>query len=450
MQLQRDPARRGRGDRARALSHRRRALTPLQLLDDARRQHDDHVPRHAADATPRGQRARRAIPRACSNRPATCSPGSPTLPCASVAAFLPSGGWAIVGSQNIRYTGISGNALLGIPASGPGAITATITYNTTAVAAAMLTGIPTTGLGVIKYTMLKGDPVNVFVQVDDLAAQAAVRAQLARQRRHHRGRNPGRPAGLHARASTRCQARLDLLGALDSEGKVGVITVTYVCRDMNTIAGATVDGQPRAADQPARRLPDPARRREAIPHPEPAPDLHRRGVEHSVLAPRKCCVYFGKGRSKWLSRLCARPWIDDDGTGTTGTVINNAVQDRALQRHRRRAREGRATRGREYLHRHADGAGSTARPDRPDGGTERMRLLASATSRLHRAARRGWPRSIRSATRASAVRAIQNTNAAGRGAPITLFYNSAAAVAGYDCANRRDDRRVQHDARMRG
>jgi hypothetical protein len=165
--------------------------------------------------------------------------GSPTLPCASVAAFLPSGGWAIVGSQNIRYTGISGNALLGIPASGPGAITATITYNTTAVAAAMLTGIPTTGLGVIKYTVLKGDPVNVFVQVDDLAAQAAVRAQL-----------PGSDGIIedeiqdgrlgYREGVERCQARLDLLGALDSEGKVGVITVTYVCRDTNTIAGATV------------------------------------------------------------------------------------------------------------------------------------------------------------------------------------------------------------------
>jgi hypothetical protein len=165
--------------------------------------------------------------------------GSPTLPCASVAAFLPSGGWAIVGSQNIRYTGISGNALLGIPATGPGAITATITYNTTAVAAAMLTGIPTTGLGVIKYTVLKGDPVNVFVQVDDLAAQAAARAQLPGSDGIIEDEiQDGRLSYTEGRA--RCQARLDLLGALDSDGKVGVITVTYVCRDTNTIAGATV------------------------------------------------------------------------------------------------------------------------------------------------------------------------------------------------------------------
>jgi hypothetical protein len=164
--------------------------------------------------------------------------GSPTLPCASVAAFLPSGGWAIVGGINVRYTGLSGNALLGIPATGPGAITATINYNTTAVAAAMLTGIPATGLGVIKYTILKGDPVNVFVQVDDLDAQAAVRAQL-----------PGSDGIIedelqdgrlgYVEGVERCQARLDLLAELDSEGKVGVITVNYVCRDINTIAGAT-------------------------------------------------------------------------------------------------------------------------------------------------------------------------------------------------------------------
>jgi hypothetical protein len=165
--------------------------------------------------------------------------GSPTLPCATVAAFRPAGGWAIVGSQNIRYTGISGNALLGIPPSGPGAILAAISWNTTVVAAAMLTGIPTSGLGVIKYQILKGDPVNLFVQVDDLAAQAAVRAQLAGSDGIIEDEmQDGRLS--YTEGVARCQARLDLLGALDSDGKVGIITVSYVCRDLNTVAGATV------------------------------------------------------------------------------------------------------------------------------------------------------------------------------------------------------------------
>jgi hypothetical protein len=169
----------------------------------------------------------------------TVLPGATTLPCASVAAFLPSGGWAIVGSQNVRYTAISGNALLGIPASGPGAITATITYTTTVVAAAMLTGIPTTGLGTITYTILKGDPVNIFVQVDDLDAQAAVRAQLPGSDGIIEDElQDGRLSYTEGRA--RCQARLDLLGARDSNGLVGAVSVTYRCRDTNTIAGATV------------------------------------------------------------------------------------------------------------------------------------------------------------------------------------------------------------------
>jgi hypothetical protein len=166
-------------------------------------------------------------------------PGAPTIPCASVAAFLPTGGWAIVGAQNVRYTGITGNAITGIPATGPGAIGATITYNTTVVAAAMLTGIPTTGLGTITYTILKGDPVNVFVQVDDLAAQAAVRAQLPGSDGIIEDElQDGRLSYTEGRA--RCQARLDLLGARDSSGLVGAISVTYRCRDTNTIAGATV------------------------------------------------------------------------------------------------------------------------------------------------------------------------------------------------------------------
>jgi hypothetical protein len=226
------------GVTARKLYRTKAGVTPLQLLttlaDNTTTTYLDAV----ADAS-LGATAPVSDTSGLQQPQGNVFPGSATLPCASVAAFLPTGGWAIVGSQNIRYTGLSGNALLGIPASGPGAITATINWNTTAVAAAMLTGIPTTGLGVIKYKVLKGDPVNVFVQVDDLAAQAAARAQL-----------PGSDGIIedelqdgrlgYVEGVERCQARLDLLGALDSEGKVGVITVTYVCRDTNTIAGATV------------------------------------------------------------------------------------------------------------------------------------------------------------------------------------------------------------------
>jgi hypothetical protein len=165
--------------------------------------------------------------------------GATALPLASVASFRAAGGWAIVASQIVRYTGISGNNLSGVPATGIGSIGATITFNVSAIAAPMLIGVPTTGTGTIRYTIFKGDPVDVFVQVDDLAAQAAVRAQL-----------PGsdgiiedelqdrRLSATEGRA--RAQARLALLAARDSTGKVGLISVTYTCRDINTRAGRTV------------------------------------------------------------------------------------------------------------------------------------------------------------------------------------------------------------------
>ena len=51
--------------------------------------------------------------------------GSPSLLLAGIsAAFSPTGGWAIVGNGEvvIRYTGFSGNSLIGIPPSGVGSI----------------------------------------------------------------------------------------------------------------------------------------------------------------------------------------------------------------------------------------------------------------------------------------------------------------------------------------
>jgi hypothetical protein len=165
--------------------------------------------------------------------------GSSSLLCASVAGFLTAGGWAQVGSQVVRYTGISGNSLIGIPVTGPGSISATISYNSTVVAAPMLTGVPTSGIGAIKYPVLKGDQVNIFVQVDDLAAQAAVRAQI-----------PGSDGVIeneiqdrrlsYTEGVARCQAQLELLAARDVDGKVGVITVNYVSRDINTHAGRPI------------------------------------------------------------------------------------------------------------------------------------------------------------------------------------------------------------------
>jgi hypothetical protein len=166
--------------------------------------------------------------------------GSPTLPCASVAAFAAAGGWAIAGSQAIRYTGITGNTLTGLRASGPGSITSPLTYNTTILAAATIRGIPANGVGAIRVAIVKGDPVDLFIQEDDVAAQTALAAQLG-------GGADGivedeiQDRRLSAtEAHARGRARLAQLAERDADGKVGIVTVRYTCRDINTRAGATV------------------------------------------------------------------------------------------------------------------------------------------------------------------------------------------------------------------
>jgi len=54
--------------------------------------------------------------------------GSTSLLTASAAPFSSTGGWARLGSQVIRYTGVTDNTLTGIPVSGIGALMATVSY----------------------------------------------------------------------------------------------------------------------------------------------------------------------------------------------------------------------------------------------------------------------------------------------------------------------------------
>ena len=165
--------------------------------------------------------------------------GSPSLQSAGVADFSPTGGWAIAGTQVLRYTGISGNNLVGIPATGIGSIQATIGFNATVTAAPLLLGIPTSGAGSILYPILKGDPVNLFVQEDDLLAQAALAAQLGSGDGIQEDEIQDRRLSV-TEARARAQARLALLGARDASGQVGVLTVTYRSRDINTRAGSLI------------------------------------------------------------------------------------------------------------------------------------------------------------------------------------------------------------------
>jgi len=92
--------------------------------------------------------------------------------------FSATGGWAINGTQFIRYTGITGNTLTGIPASGRGAIVNTMQYGEHIDPAPALTGIPASSTGSILYTIKPGDPVNLRVVINDVDAQAVIAALM--------------------------------------------------------------------------------------------------------------------------------------------------------------------------------------------------------------------------------------------------------------------------------
>jgi hypothetical protein len=159
--------------------------------------------------------------------------GAPSLIVASSAAFAPAGGWAVIGNGQlvIRYTSVIGNALIGIPPAGPGAIVASIGYNSTATAAPALTGV--TGVGLL---IIKGSPVNIWVQRDDLAAQAELAARESTASRPSDGIREYRIVDeRRGEASLRALCDADLL-----QFSRGIRTVPYASRDVKTKAGKPI------------------------------------------------------------------------------------------------------------------------------------------------------------------------------------------------------------------
>jgi hypothetical protein len=155
------------------------------------------------------------------------NPGSTTLIVASPAPFSPTGGWVVTGGgQVLRYYGISGQLLTGIPGSGAGAILTTILYGQQALPCPTLTGV--TGL---TKPMGKGAAVHIWVERNDLLAQTEQAARdgsdgiieyvLTDERRSE-------PSLI-----TRCDADLALFSR-------PIITVTYATRDTKTKSGKRV------------------------------------------------------------------------------------------------------------------------------------------------------------------------------------------------------------------
>lgn len=158
--------------------------------------------------------------------------GSTSLITASAAPFSATGGWALLGGgQVVRYTGLTGNTLTGIPATGPGSIMATIAYNSTITATAALTGVPASGTGAILYVIAQGDPVNLLAQVENLSGQAALAALVGGdgiQEGYLQDERIG-----YTEAVARGTALLDQRSTLEA-------AITYKVRDVNSRAGSTI------------------------------------------------------------------------------------------------------------------------------------------------------------------------------------------------------------------
>lgn len=100
--------------------------------------------------------------------------GASSILTAGIGDTPVNGGWIQAGQQFVRYTGISGNTLTGIPISGNGAIVSTILYNSQIVGVPALTDVNhSNGLA---RAVASGSTVAIWVQRDDLVAQAALGA----------------------------------------------------------------------------------------------------------------------------------------------------------------------------------------------------------------------------------------------------------------------------------
>jgi len=203
-------------------------LTALQLVRSIGNNTTTTVTDNAADATLAG--APPASDTSGLVQPAGQVPaGATSIIVANTGAFAAGGGWAVIGNgdQVIRYTAKTDTALTGIPASGPGAIVASISYNSTITAAPALVGV--TG---ILEAIIRNSPIHVWVQRDDLAAQAYMAAL------------DGSGDGVYehiwsderrAETSLRqvCDAQLELYSR-------PIVTVVYASRDLKTKSGKTV------------------------------------------------------------------------------------------------------------------------------------------------------------------------------------------------------------------
>jgi len=155
------------------------------------------------------------------------APGATTMRVAGTAPFIATGGWVRTGGdQIVRYTGLTDTELTGIPASGPGAITAAIPYASTVFAVPRLTGVA----GIVA-ALSAGDEVYLVVRRDDTTSQATLASRL--------GGDGIREEWIQDRRLSipEATARGD---AFLASRPLDAGSIAYTCRDLNTVSGKDI------------------------------------------------------------------------------------------------------------------------------------------------------------------------------------------------------------------
>lgn len=152
--------------------------------------------------------------------------GSTSLLVTSTGPFVSAGGWAAIGSLPIHYTGFSGSSLTGIPASGVGALTTSVRYGAAIITSPMLTGVS----GIVR-TLIKGAPIHIWVERNDLDAQAELAAR------------DGSDGIIEHRIVDERRGEASLIALCDADlaqFSRPIVTVTYASRDVKTKSGKPI------------------------------------------------------------------------------------------------------------------------------------------------------------------------------------------------------------------
>ncbi len=152
--------------------------------------------------------------------------GSTTIIVAGPGAFSTDGGWVLTGNQAIRYTGVSGETLTGVPVSGSGSVRATINYGSTIIEASRLTGVA--GL---TRDVASGTDIVLRVTRNDLTAQAALAVTEGGDGIHEHLVSDDRLS--IEQATERADAELATFGSV-------IRSIQYQTRHPNTTPGRTI------------------------------------------------------------------------------------------------------------------------------------------------------------------------------------------------------------------